>query len=336
MEMRSYGFRGRAGRLRASAAALLGLAACDNGVEPGALRFGQVGEVRVRVEVPLQHGIGGVQQVLSWTSDGAWLLREAISYGERMGDETVKPNPGVPLQYADAYATLISELNESQSQVFVVDENLDPSCGLVASRITLSIRDDGRGEEKTWTRCGFGMLTTLRTQNAGPDEHASRIVEAAIRTWRRTLGSDSVSVYAGSLPFGTLERGERTGNTLVRPLVFKTPLGAPGSRTPDGWEDFWAAHAEDGRAAPEVDWGSEMVLFAAVGPREEVGDSVEIRRVLTIDQGTRIVAVEQIPGDFCAPLHRLIRPYHLVVAPKAQPPVFFAEIATERVPCGTR
>ena len=314
----------------------IGLAACSNGqVDPGALRFGQVGEVRVRVEVPLQHGVGNLQQVLSWTSDGAWLLREAISYGERLGDENVKANPGVPLQYADAYATLISELNESRSQVFEVNENLDPSCGLVASRITLSVRDDARREEKTWIRCGFGMLTTLRTRNAGPDRHASRIVEAAIRTWRRTLGSDSVSVYAGSLPFGTLERGELTGTTLDRPVVFHSAQSAP-EQPPDGWEAFWASHSGGGRTAPAVDWSNEMALFAVVGQREEVGDSVEIRRVLTIDQGTRVVAVEQIPGDFCAPLHRVIRPYHLVVAPKAATPVFFAEVAKERVPCGTR
>lgn len=327
--------RGVAGRAACLLAAL-GWGACDDGVvDLDALRFGQIGEVRVRVQVPLQHGQGRLQQVISWNSEGAWVLREAISYGERLGDETVKGNPGVPLQYAGAYATLISELNESQSQVLAVDETLDPDCGLVASRVTLSMRDEARGEEKSWTRCAFGALTTLRTQDSGPDGAASRVVDAAIRIWRRTLGSDSVSVYAGSLPFGTLERGGRTGTTLERPVAFRSADGAGPDEAPPGWGEFWSAHTRgEERAAPEVDWATEMVLFAAVGVREEVGDSVEVRRVLTIAEGTRVVVVEQVPGDFCAPLHRMLRPYHLVVAPKAVAPVSFAEVAQERVPCG--
>ncbi len=331
--------RGTRGWRRMRAACLLAAAgpACDGGtIDPGALRFGQVGEIQVRVQVPLQRGQGRLQQVLSWNSDGAWVLREAISYGERVGDETVKGNPGVPLQYSGAYATLISELNESPSRVLDVDQTLDPECGLAASRVTLSIRDDGRDEEKTWSRCAFGALTTLRTQDSGPDEQASRVVEAAIRTWRRTLGGDSVSVYAGSLPFGTLERGEWTGTTLNNPLAFRSPDGAGAREAPPGWDEFWRDHSGGERPAPEVDWASEMLLFAVVGVREEVGDSVEVRRVLPIGRGTRIVVVEQRPGDFCAPLHRVIRPYHLVVAPKAAAPVFFADVARERVPCGTR
>jgi len=317
-------------------AGLAALSCGDGSIDPGALRFGQVGEVRVTVEVPLQYGQGWLQQVLSWQSDGSWALREAISYGERVGDENVKRNPGVPLQYADGYATLISEVNESRLRILDLDQSLAPQCGLVASRVTFLIRDHGRGEEKAWTRCAAGTLTTLQTENSGPDKHASRIVHAGIRAWRRTLGGDSVSIYVGSLPFGTLERGERTGSGFDRPVAFRSSDGEQEDEAPPGWEDFWRAHAGGARPEPAVDWKNEMALFAVVGEREEVGDSVEVRRVLRIAQGTHVVVAEQIPGDFCAPLHRSIWPYHLVVAPKIEGPVFFSEVAKERVPCGAR
>ena len=329
---------GRRGR-RWTACVLAGISAasCGDGpIDVGALRFGQIGEVRVSVAIPLQYGQGWLQQVLSWQSDGSWALRETISYGERVGDETVKRNPGVPLQYADGYATLISEVNESRLRILDIDQTLAPDCGLVASRVTFLIRDDARDEERAWTRCAFGMLTTLRTENSGPDEHASRIVDAGIRAWRRTLSGDSVSIYVGSLPFGTLERGERTASRLDRPVAFRSEDGGRESEPPANWANFWIAHGEGVRPEPAVDWSAEMVLMAVVGQREEVGDSVEVRRVLPIAQGTRIVVAEQVPGDFCAPLHRPIWPYHLVVAPRTASPIFFSQVAKERVPCGGR
>jgi len=77
-----------------------------------------------------------------------------------------------------------------------------------------------------------------------------------------------------------------------------------------------------------------MVILAAVGRRLEAGDSVKVRRVLPIDQGTRIEIVERVPGDFCSPAAREGYPFHLVVAPRAQAPIQFADPIVERVPCG--
>ena len=99
-------------------------------------------------------------------------------------------------------------------------------------------------------------------------------------------------------------------------------------------------HTEgSGREAPEIDWETEMIIVGAVGVREEVGDSVEVRRVLLIGNdervtGTKIEVVERNPGDFCAPARRIVRPYHIVVAPRTPEP-FFPEVRAERVPCGT-
>ena len=59
-------------------------------------RFGQAGEIRVTVETPLQGGIGWLQHVLTWQSDGAWKLFEEIGYDGRVGDEHMTRNPGLP------------------------------------------------------------------------------------------------------------------------------------------------------------------------------------------------------------------------------------------------
>ncbi len=61
---------------------------------------------------------------------------------------------------------------------------------------------------------------------------------------------------------------------------------------------------------------------------------MEIRRVLPINVGTRIEIFERVPGDFCAPAARLVRPFHIVLAPRTPAPVIFSDIREERVACG--
>lgn len=77
---------GRHGRHHGCLLALiLGLAACgdDLPVEPGTLRFGQIGEARVLVVTPLRLGVGELRQTLVWVSEGPWELTESISYSRR-------------------------------------------------------------------------------------------------------------------------------------------------------------------------------------------------------------------------------------------------------------
>ena len=318
---------------------------CDSaGPGNGFLRFGQAGEIRVTVETPLQGGIGWLQHVLTWQSDGAWKLFEEIGYDGTPGDEHMTRNPGLPVQFAASYATLITQLNDHEgAKLFGVpslDPDLEPECSAGSSRVTVLVRDSGRGEQLDWTRCADGTLATLTTVGSGPDTDAARVIQAAITARNWTVGDNFQSRYSGSLPFATLEKGTMTGTELQEPTYFLSPDGSDADPAPEQWAAFWATHTgSDGRPLPEVDWATQMVLVGAVGVREEVGDSVEVRRVLQVGDadrvtGTKIEVVERIPGDFCAPARRIVRPYHIVVAPKG-PNVDFVDVQTERVPCGT-
>ena len=329
-----------AGAFLATALAVGAAGGCEPVTGNGPLRFGQSGEVRITVESPLYLGAGWLHQVLTWRSDGAWKLFEEIGYREIVGDEHLVPNPGLPFQYASLYASLIQKLNDDEGFKLIgyapLDAVQDPQCPPGMSRVTVRIYDESGREGREWTRCANGSLTNLTTQGSGPDVAASRVIQAAIFVRNNTVGSDFASTYAGSLPFGTLDRGTETGSGLDAPRYFRTLDGADPGAPPEDFDGFWADHFDpDPPPLPDVDWDREMVLVAAVGVRYEVGDSVEIRRVLAIDSGTRVEWVERRPGDFCAPARRNVRPIQIVIAPRSPAPVEFAELPPEAVPCGT-
>jgi len=309
---------------------LLATGACggDLTTNPGALRFGQIGGVRVELEAPLRLGVGTLRQVLAWESSGEWTLQESISYRDLPGDEDIRTHPGQPSLFAEGYASLITQLNDVPGQKLFIEElsqELEPPCGQTRTRIRFEIRDDVKGEEASWTRCADGSLANLTTLDAGPDAAASRVVLAALLARNRTLGETFASAYAGSVPFGTLERGDDTPSGLEAPAVIL-------SRSE--WQSFWRSHAGD-REAPAVDFAEEMVIVGAVGPREEAGDSVEVRRILQVDLGTLTEVYERVPGDFCSPAARTHVPYHIVVAPRTPAPIRFADVRVELVSCGS-
>lgn len=313
-----------------------------NTLDPGngPLRFGQSGEIRVTIVVPLYLGAGELQQVITWRSDGAWKIYEEIGYEGIKGEETLWSNPGLPFEYASMYASIIQKLNDDSGAKLVgvpeLDEITDPECAGGLSRVTVSIRDATSAENREWTRCAPGSYSNLTTQGSGPDVVASRVIQAAIFIRNGTVGPDFNSTYAGSLPFRTVERSTRTGSGLVEPAAFRSAGGGECGNAADGWTDFWRAHVEDREVSPpEVDWCTEMVLVAAVGERHEVGDSVEVRRVLAISDGTRFEVAERGPGDFCAPARRTTTPIHIVVAPRSPGNINFTLLPPERVPCGT-
>jgi len=318
-------------RRTAAGLALVGaMAACgDNGTTPPAsLRFGQLGGVRAELEAPLRLGAGQLHQVLTWESSGAWMLQESISYRGLLGDEDLRRNPGDPAQYAADYASFITQINEVQGIELFVDElspDTIPLCGPTRTRLTFTIWDDVRRDDVTWVRCVSGSLANLTPVDAGPDPAASRVALAVLLSRDRTVGESFVSVYGGSVPFGTLDRGEDTPTRLGSPVAFLDEAA---------WRSFWADHSGDGRTAPTVEFSQEMVIVGAVGVRSEAGDSVEIRRVLQVDQGTLTEIFERVPGDFCSPAARSHVPYHIVVAPRTPTPIRFADIRVERVPCG--
>jgi hypothetical protein len=314
----------------------------DNGGTPpiGSLRFGQIGEIRVSVAAPLLfgEGEGELQQILTWGSSGAWVLREQISYRNLVGDQTLRRSTGDPRAYASAYASLITQLNEAAGlELFLpeLSQGLPGDCPPAWALVTVSIWDEAREQEASWTRCTEGTLATIQTSEAGPDLQAGRVIQAAILVRDFTQGNRFASAYLGSVPFGTLDRMDDSGARLAAPMVFLSiPEGNP--QSPTGWEAFWQSHKGPSLSSPpSVDWAREMVVVAAVGSRSEAGDSVEVRRILQTGEGTQIHVFERVPGDFCSPAAREHYPVHIIVAPRTTEPIRFSDIVVERVPCGT-
>ncbi len=311
--------------------------ACDSdpsGTDPS-LPFGRVGEVEVRASTPLALGEGTVEESLVWSSTGAWGLRERITYRGFVGDEKVHQSRGNPSALAQDYASFIHQLHETRGlQLFTseLDPDLNPSCGGNESRFIFVIRDHGRDEEVEWVRCADGGLFSARPEGAGPDPSASRVVLAAQLTRLLTLGEDAQSEYRGSVPFGSFDRGEDTPTRLTSPRAFVAPDGELAT-APSGWFEFWETHTEGDRAPPSVDWSREMVLVIGVGERFEAGDSVGVRRILQVADGTNVEVVERAPGDFCSPAPRNQYPFHIVVAPRTRLAIRFGEVRVERVPC---
>ena len=327
------------------------LTACesDNGTQVGTTRFGQVGEIRVTVITPLivVRGTdlvveGEIQQVLTWSAQGPWQVFESVSYRGVVGDETTVRSSGNPNTFAGAYASLITQINETQElKLFVegLDQGLEVDCladGIESrSRVIFQIRDDARGETARWTRCGEGSLTELTPQGAGPDREAARVIQAAVLARDFALGSSFSSAYLGTLPFGTLDKGEESQAELDGPLIFREGSGPNAFPDPQSeFAAFWRMHSP-ATGVPAVDWSEQMVLVAAVGEVDEAGDSVEVRRVVQDVLGTTVVeSYERVPGDFCSPASVVHRPYHVVMAPKVENVIRFAGVRTERVPCG--
>lgn len=310
------------------------LAGCDP-VGAGLFRFGSDGLVRVTMEIPLQGGIGWQQQVLTWNSEGAWQLFEEIGYDSVVGDRSLLRNPGLPYTYAANYVSLLHLVNDNRGTRLWNLADWVPDCGIGRSRVRFLIRDNMRDEQKEWVRCApkATPLRALSTEGADPEDNAARVIQVAMRARDFTVGADfDRYAYTGSLPFATLERGAETGMKLKQPALFRSPEGD--GEAPEDWLDFWEDHGGGGgKGPPGIDWANEMVIVATLGRRHEVGDSVEVRRVLHTGEEVKFELVRRIPGDYCAPVSRNIWPYHIAVTPRNADRESYS-LTVERVPCG--
>jgi len=322
------------------------LSGCEDPASPSDnARFGLSGEVRIEVRTPiggrfnpitgLTSPVGFQTESLVWRSTGPWVLAERVSYRGLAGSETVHRGLFNPGELAAEYAVFNRELHESTEMgLFGGDvPQIEPVCsptGVLSSQVTITIYDAPRDRTERWVRCARGTLFTLLSSLGGPDIAAGRVVSAIRRARSFTLGDDQVSTYETTVPYGTLAQGERSRTLPDGPIAF---VSSTGSAPPD-FLAFWEAHAEPGDFLPSVDWGNEVVFFAAVGERDEAGGSVQIRRILTLPGLTRVEISERVPGDFCTPAAKVTFPYHLVVVPTVATPVEFFFPPTERVPCG--
>lgn len=312
-------------------------AACggDNGIGPESLRFGLSGGITIQLETPLgvQAGTliapGMLSQRLEWQSSGAWSVYERISYRGLVGDESLVTSSGEPFAFVSAYVQLITTISSVTGLRLDIDDDdfyigVTTPCGPGRTTITFSITDLPRDSTSTWQQCAKGSLSELRTLDAGPAVEAARLVQATQAARDATWGPDRLSAYDGSVPFGTLARGEETLATLAAPFAVLDDAA---------WTAFWLDHSGS-TEPPEVDFESEMVIVGAVGRRDEAGDSVEVRRILQVDNGTLTHLFERVPGDFCSPVARTHYPFHIVVSPRTPAPIRFADVAVELVPCG--
>jgi hypothetical protein len=295
-----------------------------------------VGEIRIRLVTPLpgpDGPEGELQEALTWNSDGPWQLFESIAYRSVVGDESLTRGLTDPGDYA---ALLIQLIETPGLRLFddAVDEDLDPTCEGADTRLELRIRDNIRNEEHRWIRCSGEPLENLIESASGPDPAAARVVTAARRARDLTLGNDFRSSYSGSVPFGTVARGENSGADLPEPLAFLGLEINDAFVAPSGWQEFWEAHTGSPGSAPAIDWSRDMVLVGSVGTRQEAGDSVEIRRILQGETGTNVELFERVPGDFCSPAAQTHTPFHIVLAPRTRPIHRFGDATIERVPCG--
>jgi hypothetical protein len=322
----------RAGVLAAMAlvgALLAGSCGEDTPIDPGALRFGQIGKIVVDLDTPLQFGAGRMRQILSWGSGGLWSLQESVSYRDLIGEEYFERHTTEVAQSAGAYAEVITQLNDTRGIELDIPELFPDSvpvesCGAVSTKVTFTIVDEAKEEVRSWIRCVSGSLGTVRTEDAGPDPAASRIAQAVRMVRTGTLGDGWTSPYSGSVAFGTLDRGDDSKSSLVEPTTISDAAT---------WGSFWILHGGV-PPAPAVDFDEDMVVVAIMGERQEAGDSLEVRRILQIGNGTRIEVVELVPGDFCSPAARTHVPYHIVVAPRTPRPHAFNAIRREEVSCG--
>lgn len=310
-------------------AALLAAGCGENGaIDPGDSHYGRQGRIEATIETPLRLGDGRLTETLSWRSNGEWSLLEVISYRGIEGDRTTRRNRGDQANLVLSYLSVIEQLNDVEALSLFVEDSLPPDlipeCDATQSRITVTIVDEARSDSTTWIRCAFGSLSNLTPEGAGPGSWASRLVQATLLVREATLGVAWSSTYLGSVPFGTLDRGGDSGSPLTAPVTF---IDA------GGFSSFWSRHAP-GRAPPTVDFTRDMVVVGIVGTRREAGDSVEVRRVLRVEEGSVTEVFERVPGDFCSPAARTHVPFHIVVAPRTPIPHRFADIRVERVPCG--
>lgn len=338
---RPSGLRARAahGLLAAVAVALLA-AGCDDGTLPDEAPFGRTGLVRITVQAPVEvQGAfdGRRDQTVTWGSDGRWQLVEGIYYKGQLGDASLRRSTEDPQTLAQRYATWIAGVSDSASayRLFLADlpASRIPNCGGVRSAVTVQIVDTQRADSIGWTRCGDGTLETLSAEHAGPAElgPASRVVEAArlVRNFTVNAKGDYAAAYGRSRPFRTIVRGEQGkpgGPPLVVPRIIEDAAA---------WSSFWTEFISASSPVPTVDFASEVVLIGAVGMRQEVGDSVEVREVLPVAFGTQVNLTEQRLGDFCTPAPRPHAPFHVVAAPLVPKPIYFAVAdKVEHVQCG--
>lgn len=104
-------------------------------------------------------------------------------------------------------------------------------------------------------------------------------------------------------------------------------------RTEGEWAAFWA-EVYEGRspppARPDIDFGDEVVIVAAMGQRRTGGHAIEVDRVYQTPAGLVAEVVETSPAPDCVLSQAITAPVHAVRVPVTGRQVRFVERRRQR------
>ena len=101
------------------------------------------------------------------------------------------------------------------------------------------------------------------------------------------------------------------------------------------WSDFWselAARVEPAPPVPEIDFGTSMIIAAAMGQRTSGGYEISVEEVAEKDGKLYARVQETSPGAACMTITVMTAPVVAVVVPRHEGPVAFVE-AELALPC---
>jgi hypothetical protein len=114
----------------------------------------------------------------------------------------------------------------------------------------------------------------------------------------------------GPVPVRTIAKGAMSGMTAPRQEVIKDRAG---------WEELWREHnlnRRTGERLPEIDFGREMLIVAAMGQQRTGGYSIEITKAEIEGNRLRIHVKRTTPAPGSMNLQALTAPFHIVAVPR--------------------
>lgn len=136
--------------------------------------------------------------------------------------------------------------------------------------------------------------------------------------------------------------GEQPSGIVLQPPELSSPYSAftePSRlvvRDEAAWAEAWATihgTVSDPPPLPTVDFTSEMILVAALGPRSSGGYTVTFSAVAPVGDGLRATVQETAPGPGCVTAAVITSPVVAVRVPRVEGAVQFVDAPVLRPGC---
>lgn len=117
------------------------------------------------------------------------------------------------------------------------------------------------------------------------------------------------------------------------PFTFRSSVGNAERlviRDVEAWQAAWASlfpPLAPIPALPNVDFGKEMIVFAAMGSRPAGGFAISVDSAATSPSGLTIWVGRLSPGSHCVLTAALTAPVDIARLPRIDQPVHFVEVA---------